>query len=588
MSFSALLIPLIIGGIIPGWLSVYIWRGRKAKGAKPLAIMMLLLFLWSNIYILELACTNFPSKVFLGRVRHVFVAFTPVAWVIFSIEYTNKDHWLTPLRRKLLLVIPLLTSLITFIPAISAWFYAPVGMIHDGQLLLLKVEKGWWYWRVHTVYSYTGMLIGMILLTRALLKWNRQYRGQMIWSLLAISAPWIANIITIFQILPIHIDLTPFAFSITGLGLAFAVVHHRMLDLAPIAREMVVDGLQDGVLILDSANRVVDANHAASTLLSAQTELVGKSIEHIFAHWPDIAQRDLVAEEGQEEIELLDQQGQLRHLEISFVPLYDRYQAAAGGVATIRDITQIKEAQAFLLDAHNKAVEANQLKTRFLAKVSHEFRTPLSDIIGYGELLEKENFGPLNEKQKSIVLSMRNSAQHLNEMVMELLDQAQIESDTLVLKNAPLTLSALMESSLADFAALVEEKGLLLNASIDPNLPLRLVGDALRLRQIIVNLVANALKFTLKGDVNVSFLLENDTHWTLTVTDTGVGISEEDLADIFTPKVSTELSYKNRGIGLGLSITRDLISLMDGSISVHSELDQGTEFRVTLPLMQVE
>ena len=584
--FSASLIPLIIGGLIPGSLAVYTWRKRKSKGAKYLAIFMLLLFFWGAAYILEIASTTLETKIFWNNITFVFIAFTPLSFLLFSIEYTERGHWLTPLRLGLALLLPMATIGIIFAPALRSWFWVSQTLAEQGNLLLINGVNGWWYWNIHAIYSYLGLLGGVVLLVRALLKWPRQYRGQMIWTLIAISVPWVANIITVFKILPIYIDLTPFAFSITGLGLTFAVVRHRMLDLAPIAREVVVEGLREGVLILDLANRVVDANIAVSDLLSLQTEVVGRSISEIFANWPETAKKDMTAANGQDELALVNENGDTQYLEVSYTPLHNRFQTVIGSVITIRDITQTKETEKLLMEARNKAVEANQLKSGFLAKVSHEFRTPLGGIIGYGELLEHESFGALNEKQKRAVKSVISSAQHLNEMVSELLDQAQIEAGTLKLQNGTFTLAALMESSLTGFALSAEEKNLFLQQFIDPELPARLVGDARRLRQIIINLVANAIKFTSEGGVNISFTMKDADQWCITISDSGIGIPEDALSDIFNPfkQVSSEISHKNRGIGLGLSITRDLVALMKGTIDVKSEPNKGTEFCISLPL----
>lgn len=585
-SFSASLIPLVIGGIIPGLLSIYIWRRRKAKGARYLAIMMLLLFFWESAYILELASAHLETKIFWNNISFIFIAFTPLSFLLFSIEYTERGHWLTPLRVGLALLLPISTIIVIFTPAFRPWFWVSQTLITQGDFLLINGVNGWWYWNIHAIYSYLGLLGGVVFLVLALIKWPRQYRGQMIWTLIAISVPWVANVITIFKILPIFIDLTPFAFSITGLGLTFAVVRHRMLDLAPIAREVVVEGLRDGVLILDKDNRVVDSNPAAYGLLSLKTEMIGSSIAQLFSNWAELVEKNLTLTEGRHEVEFLKENGENQHLEISHSPLRDRFQMIIGGIVTIHDITQTKETQQLLLEARNKALEANALKSRFLAKVSHEFRTPLGGIIGYAELLEGDNFGELNKEQKRVVQTVLRSAEHLNEMVSELLDQAQIESGNLILKKSEFLLNDLMESSCAGFVVSTEKKNVQLKRFLDPQLPSQIMGDERRLRQIIINLVANAMKFTTEGVVKVSFLLEDAEHWKIVVSDTGVGIPQDALADIFDPfkQVNNEVSHENRGIGLGLSITRDLVALMKGSINVISDQYKGAVFQILLPL----
>jgi PAS domain-containing protein len=228
--------------------------------------MMLILFQWSAAYILELAATELSSKMFWIKFMFAGVAATPVAWLVFALEYTGRKAWTTRLRLLLLSILPLTTMGIILTNDAHHLFWTGASLAREGGFLLLNTVNGPWFW-VHAAYTYTLIMTGLVLVVRALLRWPAQYRGQMVWILLSTLTPLIANVITIFKILPILIDLTPFAFTVTGVGMAYALFRHRLLDIAPLARDLVIDGMKDGMIVLDANRRIVDINPAAQRII---------------------------------------------------------------------------------------------------------------------------------------------------------------------------------------------------------------------------------------------------------------------------------------------------------------------------------
>ncbi|HXD08413.1 MAG TPA: PAS domain S-box protein, partial [Anaerolineales bacterium] len=257
-----------------------------------------------------------------------------------------------------------------------------------------------------------------------------------------------------------------------------------------------------------------------------------------------------------------------------------------GFQALARDITAIKQAQEALRIARDQALEASRVKSQLLSKVSHELRTPLGGILGYAELLRDHTFGELNAGQSKAAVEIIESVNYLTNMVNELLDEAQIQASTTILQETPFSTSALMQQSTSGMEILAHKKGIQLNTSLDPNLPPELVGDERRLRQIIINLIGNALKFTREGTVSVRFLRPTSEHWEIQVQDTGLGIPKEAQSYIFEPfrQVNSSVTRDNRGIGLGLSITKQLVELMGGRIALESEIGKGSTFTILLPM----
>ncbi|MBN2118290.1 MAG: PAS domain S-box protein [Anaerolineales bacterium] len=260
-----------------------------------------------------------------------------------------------------------------------------------------------------------------------------------------------------------------------------------------------------------------------------------------------------------------------------------------GFQAVARDITAIKRTQEALALARDQAQQASRFKSDLLAKVSHELRTPLFGVLGYAELLRDNALGPLSKDQKQAVETIVGNSHYLTSMISDLMDQAQIEAKKLVLQFGQCSPDELLRSLEEIMSVLAQKKGLTLRTLLDPEVPATVYSDAQRLQQILINLVANAIKFTKQGEICVRVFQPNATHWAIQVSDTGIGIPAEAQAAVFEPfqKVNSVLTRDNRGIGLGLSITKQLVDLMDGQIKLDSEIGKGSTFTVTFPINKI-
>ena len=258
------------------------------------------------------------------------------------------------------------------------------------------------------------------------------------------------------------------------------------------------------------------------------------------------------------------------------------------GVAT--DITELKQAELVLTRARDEALEASRFKSELVAKVSHELRTPLGSILGFAEMLQDGLYGPVSGEQQVVTENIIESTQYLTGRVNELLDQARLEAGKLPLQLAPFAPADLVGDVLSKMGVLAGNKGLGLTADVAPNIPPMIEGDSDRLKQILINLVGNAVKFTDQGMVGLRLYRPDAAHWALEVTDTGPGIPPEAQADIFESfkQVDGSITRQHIGTGLGLSIVKQLTDLMGGQVKLQSELGQGSTFTVLLPLERTE
>ena len=384
----------------------------------------------------------------------------------------------------------------------------------------------------------------------------------------------------------------------------------RALDDSNSRSRAMLDTAQDGVIALDASGHLIEFNGAAERIFHcARPQALGHDFVARFIppHYQDGFRAALGFAEptpdppanvdlrtpglgGRRDVTACTWDGTEFPAELSLTRIERRQGDIFVGF--VRDITDQRVAMAELLRARDEAETANRAKSEFLARMSHEIRTPLHAILGMTELALASQ---LTREQRDFLESVRSSSDALLYLINDLLDFSKIEAGQMEIEQQAFDVWQLIEGVTDAVAVKATAKGLEVICWIDPQVPHQIVGDPNRLRQILMNLAGNAVKFTDKGEVLVRVTVADESSPTrqvlrLSVVDTGPGIDAEDQPRIFDRFFQAHASNTHHvaGSGLGLSITRTLVELMGGHITLESQVGEGTRFNVMLPVDVVE
>jgi len=358
----------------------------------------------------------------------------------------------------------------------------------------------------------------------------------------------------------------------------------------------VMDNVGDGIITMTADGRIASFNRAASSIFGySADEVVGQELTCLMpepmraAHQAGVARYlagfvPTVVGRNNIELQGLHKNGHTFLLELSIRALFVEGQHLFVGI--LRDVTERKRAERDLRHAMEQAQIASAAKDVFVANMSHELRTPMNAVLGMAHLLASTGLTP---EQRRYLEMIRASGQSLLAILNDILDFSKMSAGKIEVYPAPFELDDVLHALASIMSINVGERNLELCLGVAPDVPHELIGDALRLQQILVNLTGNAIKFTERGEVAVlvecADAVGASVQLRFTVRDTGIGMTDEQMARLFSPFVQGDLSTTRRygGTGLGLTISKGLIELLGGGVAVQSQPGQGSTFQFTLP-----
>lgn len=590
-----------------------VWR-RRNPVALPFILLMMAVAEWSIAYALEIQSVDLSGKIFWSKVKYLGVTAVPAMWLILASEYGGRK--LLRKRRRLawLSIEPLLTIGLIWTNHLHGLIYSDLGLISVGTVTLKAATHGPWFW-VHFGYSYILMFVGTLWMVEAVIRSPDLYRWQVVIALIGALTPWIGNVLYTSGLNPIkHLDLTPFGFAMTGFTIGLGLFRIGLLDVTPLARDIVMENMKEGVMVLNKRNQIIDMNMAVQTLLQCErSRTIGKRPGKVLPALDLVFSGQSKLNNIQESIHLGEGESRVT-IDLHATPVFDKKGRYTGKVVILHDITRLRQATEHLERAKVEAEEASRAKSNFLANMSHEFRTPLNHIIGFTELIVDKKLGELNDIQEEYLNDVLFSSKHLLALINDILDLSKVEAGKMELELSDVRLRDLLENSLN----MVREKAFdhrIKLALESDNIPETVRADERKLKQIMYNLLSNAVKFTPDGGsvtVAARYLRRVDgrlrnsaggvfempetvdtaqldvrSAMVISVKDTGIGMKSEDLHRVFGSfeQVESTASRRFDGTGLGLSLTKSLVNLHGGGIWAESEgKDRGSTFYVIIPV----
>ncbi len=564
-------IPLLVSAVFSSAIALYIYRHRAARGALALTLLFAGVALWTLAYAFELALVAPEAKRALANLQYLFISTTPVFWLVFALQYTERNNWTQRRALAPLYLLPLFTSVL-------AWTDGRFGLLRnqfeivsiDGAAVLSVVEYGPWFW-VHTTYCYGLFLLGTLLILPFFLRSPYLYRGQLAACLIGLFAPWLANILYIFSLNPWpYLDLTPFAFIIMGLAAVWALFRFQLFDLIPAARHEVVERLRDGVAVFDLQDRLIDANPTACTILRLERGTIGLPATDALAALTTV---ELPLREATGDEVHLGPDGATRHYEVQVNALRDRGDNLSGHLLVFHDITERKRAE-------DELVRSQRLRAagELSLGVSHNLNNILTGILGPAHLLKEIITEGEAAEYVEVVLRSSLRARDLVQRLRRTVEEEGSEPQAVYLERA---IHEAVKAAQPRWKDEAEANGVLIEIETHFSDAPIAAADPAGLHDILLNLFFNAADALPEGGTITICARRHDHLAELSFADNGIGMDADTCARVFEPFFTTKV---NVGTGLGLSTAYATVQRWGGEIAVESAPGKGTTFVVRMPL----
>jgi len=545
---------------------IFAFRHIQVHGARYFIYLTTSVEIWAFFMGLEYGVVEPTWKIVFAKFEYLGIAVIGATWLMFALNYSRRDEWLTLRNVSLMFAIPILSLIAVFTNEWHGLIWPSITPLSDFPGAGLVYEHGPAFWLIF-VFNYLTLGTGTVLMIHNALHSRDLYRWQIVGLIASAVIPWVGNLIYILGLSPIPgLDLTPIAFSLSAIVIALSIFYFGLFDLAPIARDQLIEHLMDGMLVLDASNRVVDINPKARQFMKIDAEkVIGQPLSHFSDAMELIAPFNGV-ESAQVEVPL--KQGPVNNIELRISPLVDESGKLAGRLFIVRDISERKQVERMRNDLTHAMV--------------HDLRNPLAVIALSLDMLKNQLITTLNKDQLFTLETAEQSTQYIVDLVKSILDINRLENGQMPLKREKVWLQKLAPDALRNQILVAKKKRLLLQENIDQNIPAVMIDEEL-IKRVLQNLLDNAVKFSVEGGVVKIRAAYSGTGQDVivSVSDTGSGI-DPGIKDRMFQKFVTG-NIHGSGSGLGLAFCRLVVETHGGRIWLDETDSMGTTISFTIP-----
>jgi signal transduction histidine kinase len=576
---------LLVSSLIVFGLSAFIVF-RVDSTLRWIAYAMICFSVWGFFYGVELTALSLEEMLIWSKVQYIGLVSAPACWLIFTLKYTGfddrKNAWIYPT----VFALPAITYLVVLTNSWHGWHYKSTWLITDGPFPLLGIEKGPYY-MVQVAYAYTYYVIGTWVLWKTFKSANLHFKTLTKLLIAAGFLPIFVNIL--YQLAwfkPFEgLDFTPYAFLFTYTLLGIAIIRFNFLNIKPIARDKILEVMTRGVLVFDHRNKLIDFNPIIKSYLSSEDKIfLGQDAELIFQVHPSLMNL-LQSTNSSEQIKKSRIKSKDKVFDVELIRLLNDRSLVSGKLMLFDDITQQVEIQEKLENQAKELKQLNELKDKYFSIISHDLKGP---VFGVKELIYLTNSGIISEKEFMEMLpEVSKNMEHVAILLENLLawTSSQLKGEYLQLQFIDLQTVIKNQKNLLERIAKDKNIEIILNGEKE----IHVKADKNMMELVFRNLISNAIKFS-NPNSKVEISCSPDTEKIkISIRDYGVGIPEENLQ-----KLNSGISFSTRGqsnesgTGLGMLMVKEYLMKNEGSLEIKSKLNEGSEFIVTLPLVQPE
>lgn len=549
---------------------------KETKIVKFMILLSACAFVENVGYLMELVSTDVDTVMMAIRAEYIGAAMLPHFFLLFNLEYNRVriPKWFT----AILFGFGFFAEFCIWTCDWNHLYYTSVDFVTDSWLPHVVLGKGPYY-ILYAVVIYSELIACMIIMLRRVVQTTqKQLKQNAIILFLAAFVPICSHIIGLCNIIDGY-DTAPIGIALSVGIFGVSIGWQHLFDVVETAHERLIESIDDAIVIVDPDMRFEEANDQAYELLDFLTNIPrGKIVTD-----PDFI--SLIKSDGRTEFVI---EGRFYDVHVNEI---SKGNVVTGYSVVYFDVTEKKHQLDKMKELSEQAESANEAKSRFLANISHEIRTPINAVLGFNEVILRDYEEP---KLLEYARAIQSSASTLLVLINQLLDFSKIESGKMNIVNNVYDADMMFRDIISVNKFRAEQEMLKFESDIDTNLPHFLFGDETRIRQIVTNILANAIKYTNKGQITMTVEFEKvsdvEGNLYISVRDTGIGIRKEDLDKLFDGFVRLD-EDKNKliqGTGLGLNICKNLVDMMEGELTVDSVYGEGSTFRVGLPQKLVD
>ena len=582
-TFNIFAFVLLFFGKITLFLSYYLYR-KEGEAVKFFAIMMLSNAIWSLGYGFELASSTIDQILFFINIEYVGITMLPFSWFLFCLRFSDKDKWYKkPVNMGLLLIVPVATVLLVWTNKFHHLHYRSYFLDLSGDFPMISLTPGISY-RIFTIYFYSLLAIGSFHLIAKFRQSDPIYKRQNYTIIISAMIPWAVNVTYLLGFRPFgNLDLTPYAFIATIFMISLGIYRFQLFDILPVAREKVLDLMQDGFVVLDHKKRVIDHNQSFKKYFSRSRNIMGANIDDLLLGQSEFIQFLKMGKSGVVELRLESTEG-VSYLEADVRYLNENQINSEATIIKLQDLTKVRQEALKSKFQTEELQKLNQLKDRLFSIIAHDVRGPLVNL---SEILKMIGNNQITlEEFRTLSPSLSKDILYTTDLLENILHWSRSQLKGYGINKEEFDLKGLIVNEISYHLPSASAKNVEIIQDVFPGE--MVYADVLMIQIVVRNLLNNAIKFCYEGcTIQINAVYTSDQMVKLRIEDNGVGMSEKVVKKLFSGEnLSTRGTMNEKGTGLGLVVCKDFVERNDGRIEVESIEGAGTKFSIFLPIAE--